>query len=519
MPEPARHEGGTVTVGDWQLPGALLPVGTQTASATAVEQTIFSPLIGVDSQLAYYGDLARDVPSLDNGEVKLTGSGMDVAYTLREGLRWSDGQPVTPDDIAFTWSVQKQSAGYDQITGIDRSGSTATIHFKAIYPAFPLLFSAVLPAHRLASIDPAKLASNSFWNKPDVASGPFQVLEAPGSRWTLQRNPHYPDGRAGTPLGHAAHLDRLVFRGYDTKDAELADLKAGDLQVGLDLNERDLDLVSRFSGVRLKLVPSLSYEQLALNHDDPLFKTDPALAAALAGGLDRHSVTGGVLHGRAPLADGPISPLQSWIAQGPAWQTDPAAARQALDADGWSIGSDGIRAKAGRRLTLVISTAGGNPLRDAEAAALAAALHGLGAEARVQEVPNQQLFGSYASRGLLERGTYQLALWSWVLPPDPDALFDIYASTRVPSAGGSGQNYDRCRDPEIDAALAEGRSTLDAQKRGQAYSRFLAAYRGARCEVPLFQRLDVAVTANGLHNVAPNPAATGNTWNAVDWWV
>jgi peptide/nickel transport system substrate-binding protein len=521
--ETAKHEGGTVTVGDWAFPQAVTPIYPQPASATSIEQALFNGLVGFDPLLQPYGDLASEVPTPDNGGVKVTAAGMDVTYPLRAGLHWSDGQPITPDDVIFTWHAESGIEGYDLITGIDSTTSGLTVHFRSVYPEYLLLFSAVLPAHRLAAIDARQLPGDAYWQKPDVVSGPFTILDAvQGDHFTLQRNPRYADGRGGQPLlARAAHLDKLIFRAYPTRSALLAAAKNGDVDLALNLSERDVPVVSAFTAPRVQLVPELSYEQLALNHDDPLFANDPALAAALALGVDRRGVLTGVLKGVAPPADSPISPQVTWLSPAPPLVLDAAAAAAKLDADGWVTGSDGIRTRSNRRLQVTLSTTTDNPQREAEVEAIAAGWKRIGVEVRIQNFTAARLFASYDGQGVLARGSYQAAVWAWVTPPDPDAEFGTLDSTRIPGPGRAAayQDYSRCRDPALDAALAEGRASLDRTLRSKAYQRFIAAYQAARCEVPLYQRLNIAVSSKRLHNVAPNPTASGNTWNVADWWV
>lgn len=238
--EPPRRQGGVATVGDWQFPASLPPTYLAgPPGAELIEQTLFSGLLGLDPSLDFYGDLARSVPT-----PKLVGSGMDVAYELRPGLHWSDGQPLNADDVLFTWQVTPRTQeGYEQITGVEKTGDLAfTVHFRSVYPAFGLLFSAVVPKHRLASIDRAKLDADGYWSAPNVVSGPFQVADSvPADHLTLQRNPHYPDGRAEMPLlNHNAYLEKLVFKAFATKGALLAALKTGDVQAAAELNEADL---------------------------------------------------------------------------------------------------------------------------------------------------------------------------------------------------------------------------------------------------------------------------------------
>ncbi len=521
--EPARHDGGTVTVGDWVFPGALAPIYPQPASAGWIEQALFNGLVGFDPTLQPYPDLAAEVPTADNGGVKVSGGRMDVTYRLRPGLHWSDGQPVTPDDVYFTWQAESGIDGYDLITGIDRSGGELTVHFSSVYPEYLLLFSAVLPAHRLAAIDPRILPNDAYWKKPDVVSGPFAIQEAvAGDHFTLQRNPRYADGRGGSAiLARNAHLEKLIFKAYSTKSALMAAAKAGDIDVALDLSEREVPTVAAFQAQRVQLLPNLSYEQLSLNRDDPLFASDPALLAALTLGVDRAAVLKGVLQGVAPAAESPISPQVAWVPSAPPFGLDAGAAGTKLDADGWLKGADGVRSKSGRRLQLTLTTTADNAQRESEVEAIAAGWKRLGADVRIQNYPAAQLFASYDGQGVLARGSYQAAVWAWVTPPDPDVEYGTLDSARVPGPNKAAayQDYSRCRDREVDAALAAGRGTLDRPARAQAYQRFLVAYQAARCEVPLYQRLDVAVSAKRLRNFAPNPGTAGNTWNVADWWV
>jgi len=524
--EPAGHEGGVATVGDWQFPVTLPPAyAPSPTSAAMIQQALFSGLVGVDPTLGYYGDLAHSVPTVANGGVKTVGSGMDVTYDLRPGLRWSDGQPITSDDVIFTWQATAGTEGYDRITGIDKRGDAGfTVHFRSIYPAYALLFGAIVPKHRLAAIERAQLGSDPYWSKPDVVSGPLTVADAvPADHYTLQRNPRYADGRADMPLlNHAAHLEKVVFKAFATKAALLAALKAGDIQVALELDEHDLDLAAAVAGARLQPVPWLSYEQVTLNQQAQLWKDDAALRSALAAAVDVGSVLAGPLHNRAPAATGPISPELGWAYNGdlgaPRFELEQA--RSALEADGWALGADAVRTKAGQRLQFTLAAVADSPLAAAEQQILVAGWRQAGADVRVQDFAAGELFASFADNGVLARGRFDAALFAWIAPADPDGAFATLHSSQIPSPQNpAGENFSRCDSPALDADLAAGRATLDRVQRAEAYRDLQAQYRKAACEVPLYQRLDIGLSSRRLHNYAPNPAAPGNTWNLADWWI
>ena len=77
--------------------------GDTTGSDIEVSDSMFDGLLTVTPDLKYAPDLALNVPTLHNGGVVLMGSGMDVTWTLRPGMEWSDGQPINCDDITATW--------------------------------------------------------------------------------------------------------------------------------------------------------------------------------------------------------------------------------------------------------------------------------------------------------------------------------------------------------------------------------------------------------------------------------
>ena len=534
--QPAKHPGGTVVIGHPQFPVTLSPLFPGGTAATAVENLLFAGLLGLDPNLGWYPDLASQVP-----QAPLVGPG-DVTYRIRPGLHWSDGAPIDADDVIYTWQLvtgpnnpfPSSADGYNRIASVERrSDLELVLHFKEPYPAYPLLFGGVLPKHRLLSLDLTRLVLDPYWSHPDVVSGPFQISElASGDHITLVRNPHYGDGRDGTvPAAHPAYLDRVVFRAYPSRSALLAALKAGEVQVGMGLGERDLDTVSAMSNVVLRVLPELQYEQVTFNRADPnpvtgkgpLWAGDPELLRALDLSLDRPALIAGPLRGRAPAATSPIGPAQSWAQDTalPARAYDPRQAEQILDADGWARGSDGIRVKSGRRLSFVLSTNNGNPLRAHEEELMVAGWKRVGVEAKLQNFPTDTLFASLDAGGVLAAGRFEAALWAWVLPPDPDADFGLFHSSQIPTAAnhGSGSNYSRCQDPRIDSALAEGRAGYDQARRSAAYRAFQEAYLTARCELPLYRHLDVAAVSPRLHNYAAHPAPVGDTWNAADWWI
>jgi len=536
--EPAKHEGGTLVVGDWESPTNFSPIFNQEVPAAQVDSLLYAGLVQLDASLQPVPDLVERVPTLQNGDVTWNrGVGtMDVTYRLRSDLRWSDGRPLTADDVAFTWRVivnphvqgVLSPEGYTDISRIDiHDPLRFTLHFDRVYPKYLNLFPAVLPLHRLGGIAPEQLAGDAFWSRPDVVSGPFKISElAPDDHVTLVRNDAWSQGRSG----RRPHLDSIVYRLYPEPGQLLDAARAGQVALALEIPDDQLAALTKTGSMTVVRRSQLAYEQVTFNQSDPnpvtgqppLWKGDPALLQALRMAIDRPGLDKKFFNDQAQLAESPIpSALLSFHDPDVSLTYDLGAATKLLDGDGWVVGPDGIRSKQGRRLSFHILTALGSPLRSAIRDALIAGWRKLGADVTATEAHPSELFSGYAQGGLLERGQFEAGLWTWSTGPDPDGVYPLEHSSQIPSDlnQGQGSNFGRFSDADLDRNLDRGRGSLDAIDRARAYAAFERAYARLGFELPLFERVLVVLASPHLHNLAPNPAPDTTTWNAADWWV
>lgn len=537
-PEPAGHEGGTVVVGDWESPTNFSPLFNEEVPAAQIDALLYDGLVRRDAGLNPVPDLVQRVPTLDNGDVTWNHSSgtMDVTYSLLPGLRWSDGQPLTSADVAFTWRLivnpQVQGVlspdGYNAISRIDiHDAQRFTLHFDHVYPKYLDLFPAVLPEHRLATASVQDLASNPFWSRPDVVSGPFKISElVPDDHITLVRNDGWSQGRSG----RRAHLDSIVYKIYPESGQLIDAAKAGQVGVAAEIPDDQLAGLSSLGQMTVQHQSQLAYEQVTFNQADPNpltgqpppWKNDPALLQALRMAIDRQAMVKKFFNNQAVVADSPIpSVLTSFHDPDVSLSHDLGAAQQRLDADGWKAGADGIRVKNGTRLSFQLVTEIGSPVRDAIRDDLIGQWRKLGAEVTANDVHPSDLFSGYAEGGLLERGQFQAGLWTWSIGPDPDGIYPIEDSTQIPSDKnqGQGSNFGRFDSLQIDQNLDRGRNTLNFTERTRAYAAFERAYARLGYELPLFERVLLLVSTPHLHNVAPNPAPDTSFWNAADWWL
>ena len=527
--------GGTAVLADYEYPSTLNPLTARTDAELRLGELLFAPLWGLDPQLRPYPDLARLVPTPENGQVRVgrDGHSMTVDVRLVAGLRWSDGQPITADDVIFTWRAitdpetrATSTAGYDRIRTMERRSDTEVVWvFDSAYPAYLLLGAGmfVMPAHRLQAVAHADWFRSVFSQRPDVVSGPFVVSDAVAAdHLVLATNPQFTDGRAAadaysggrSPFSHRPYLDRIVFIAPAGKSAEVQALTAQSADVGFHLLPDDLGDVQGIPESAPVVTTGLRDELLnpnhAVNHATgraPPWVGDPSVLEALDRGLDRSALVRDVAGG-AGLPSRGVYPraLASFASQVPLPQSgDVEGARRLLDLDGWLPGSDGVRTKSGRRLDFSLIGICGRPDLEHELDRLRRQWLPLG----VAVTTGCQTRDAFLQMN--RAGAFDMTLTSNQWAPDPSAWAAIAVSGRP-------DNWNACQDRALDAALARGEATLSAEVRGSAYKDAEREWLRYRCTIPLFEVPEIREVSTRLRNFAPNPAAP-DTWNAADWWL
>ena len=161
---------------------------------------------------------------------------MTVNWTLRPGLKWSDGEALTCDDFKFAWdwvldenNFGVVTAGFEDIRDIDCRSDTEMIwHFQSVYEGYLTLMTAPLPRHYLEAI-PMDQQTQGVGFRPDEVpklpvTGPFRFESVtPATEIRMVKNPNYTSPRTTVP----AHLDSLTFRWHADSAALIAAYRAG----------------------------------------------------------------------------------------------------------------------------------------------------------------------------------------------------------------------------------------------------------------------------------------------------
>ena len=522
------NKGGTVIFSDWEFPTSTNPWFNTSVVGVELSQALYGSLFTVTPDGKYLPDQLAEMPTQANGDISK--DGLTITLKLNKDMQWSDGQPITADDFIYWWNVNQDPAtgsasttGYDQIDTLTASDPhTLVAHYKTVFAPFLFYLPNAAPKHVWGSIANKDLLNTQDVNlTPKVTSGPYVVQDyASGQSFTLVPNTHY----ASTSL-HKPVLDKLVFKGYQSKDALIAGFQAGETDHAEDFTQGDLPKLNNVPG--LSVTAQAGYEHLDLNLSKPYLQ-DLNVRKAIFQAIDRCTLIQTLLNTQCNklLVNNmsPGTPDENTTNKGFAFSV--SAAQADMKASGWDCTKAPTTpcTKDGQPFpTLQLATTSGNAIRQNSVQVIKQDLANVGIPVNTDGnfYPAGTLFGDFASGGILATGKYDLAEFAYVLGLDSDGNFySAYNSTQIPTtANPAGSNYQHISDPKLDKDLDAGRTTIDPAKRSQIYKDIQAYMIDQQAyQVPLYVRPNIVLNDNVLGNYFSNPVSLGNEWNIGEWY-
>ncbi len=364
---PKQH-GGSVTIGMDQEPACLnskIQCGSM-AATSMISASLFDGLLMVDGEGNYAPQIATEVPTKENGAVKDTpDGGMTVTMHLKPEARWSDGKPITCDDVAFNWSTTMDERwqivsrkGWELITDVQcPDAQTAVFVFSERYaPYLGLVGAAPLPKHVLDGKD-----FNKYFNEViPVASGPFML-----KKWNravdvqLKRNPKYWDaGKDDRPF-----LDEIRYIFVADTNTLKIQLRTGEVDVISPPPDSTLkEELEGFPRGDFQIEPGIYWEQIAFNNAKAP-TNDVNVRKAIAYSIDRDQITDVVLKKQVTRLDSTLLPAKKEYYL-PAWKDvkyDPDTAAKYLEKAGYTKNGQYYE-KGGKPLTVQFKSTAGNNL-------------------------------------------------------------------------------------------------------------------------------------------------------------
>ncbi|MGZ4418616.1 MAG: peptide ABC transporter substrate-binding protein [Gaiellaceae bacterium] len=518
----AAKAGGTLVFGSEQEPPCLnqnLNDCNNTWTNYYAELVLRGVYI-VNPKFVYTNDLAS--------KISLQLNPQRVTYTINPKANWSDGKPVTAQDMKFTlqtimnktWDSKPNGGGivsrngYDQIAKTTIVNSkTVTFTFKTNFADWKDLFGTVLPQHALAGVDFSTAFINDINNPKTgqpISDGPFLFTQwNHGSDFTLVKNPKF--------YGAKAKLDKIVARFLTNSNSEIQAVRGGEVDAIYPQPQLPLADLKSVAGLTVQSHLGPIYEHIDIEvgpKGNPLAKF-PWVRQALMLSINRSALVNAVFSTLNPS----LKPLGNviylnnqpqYVDHFKAWNYDAAKAQKLIESHGCTKGGDGIYSCAGTRLSFQFESTAGNQLRTLAFSVIQQQLKANGIEVINNFKPSNIYFGDD-----LPNGNYDLAMFAWSGGVDPSPNTSIWS---CPSDGGT-QNYMNYCNKAVDAAFKKGNAELDPAKRTAYYNQADALIARDIPTIPLYQKPTFLVFHSTVGGMSDNTTQAGPMWNAENWTI
>jgi len=462
LPENAKKRTDTIIVGLTDPSGAFTPYFHQSGYDGNVSSVLYSSLVKMDEKGLPIPGLAE---SWDISDDQLT-----YTYHLRKDLKFSDGSPLTADDVAFTWTIlhDKVYDGQYDILSTNVKGGKAYKEGKVpsiegIKVIDPLTISVTLEKVNATALQVlgSDVLSKAYYGKDykfgqldyiknlhatPLGNGPYKLEKfIPGQEVRFVANEYYYAGKPKTE-----HFIYKTTEGDAFQFIETGEQDYGSFSATTD----NIDRLQKLGFLNLEPYTASNYGYLQFNMEHEALK-DKRVRQALTYGLDRKTIYVDSNQGAATIANIPTQQSSwSYTEEGiNPYNYDPEKAKQLLDEAGWKEGTDGIREKDGKKLSVhfIGSKKKGTDIFIAVAKENYAAI-GVQLEA-------EQFADFNAQIAKFESGDYDLVSFSTSILGDPsDGVLSF--------VDGEVKGYD---NPKVKELYAKGLATTDIEERKAIY--------------------------------------------------
>jgi ABC-type transport system substrate-binding protein len=466
---PAAQKGGLLAY-EFYEPTSINPINYKESGATEVlEKWVFESLCESD------GVTGEHVPRLAKSW-EISKDGKKYTFRLDERATWYDGQPVTADDVKFSFDVFSMDGAKSpfrkqkmrDFEKVETEGSF-TIHFytkEALFSNFEFVASTlVLPKHLYFHTDPKKLAKNQFTRAPQ-GSGPYYVDKWEKGRYLiLRRNVKY-WGSVLPQNRYAYNFDKIMIKYIRDPQMAFEMLKKGDLdympvRIGNTQIWKQTQVAPQFvkGDVRAIAVNNRiqqGYGFIGFNLKNELF-ADKRVRKALAMAVDRDELINKTLHGMAVVPKGPLYSVNNATGKFEPVKFNVKAAAAELAALGWKdTDGDYILEKNGRKFQFTILVP--NARIEKELLFIQSYWKKIGVDVTIkilefstwQQLQSERKFDAIANgknRTFHERNVDPKGEW--------------HSASMAPGLS----NHYGYTNPKVDALIEKGRVEMDFQKR------------------------------------------------------
>jgi peptide/nickel transport system substrate-binding protein len=490
MPEPAP--GGTYSEGALGSFTNANPLYASSPVDAAVSKLLFASLVTYNERNELIGDLAQDW-SVDE-------RGTTYTVRLKPDLTWHDGKPLTAADVVFTYQlIQNPDAqsplnpSWRGITVKEVNPRTVTFTLPSQLISFPYsLTNGIVPKHILGGEPMGALRTLRFNSTEAVGAGPFKfsALEVTGGSVETREQrialEPFEDYHAGKPK-----LDRFVIHSFRNEQRLLDSFEKQETNAIAGLTKTP-ETFEVDGSIRIHNLPLTAAVMTFFKTSEGVL-SDAKVRQALVQATDAATIIKELQFPTQPVRS-PL--LRSHVGYNAGYLQPPynlAAANALLDGQGWKIGNDGIRRKAGSALTFSLS-AQDNSEYAKVARLLQKQWRAVGVDLRVV------LQASADFQTTLAFHNYDALLYGISIGKDPDVLVywdskhaDVRAENRL--------NFSEYKSAVADESLQSGRTRSDPALRAVKYQPFLQAWRNDAPAVGLYQPRFLYITRGPVYGL------------------
>jgi len=506
---PAGRTGGQISI-QWTKPVTFNPLYSTAGSEQGVERLIYGALVRVNDKLEAVPDLAE--------KVDVSPDAQTYTFTLRKGINFSDGQPLTSKDVRFTFerAVDKRAATYWRGRLLDIQGATEygdqqapkisgletpddyTVKMTLRKPDSTWLLTlgdfsglSILPEHILRDVAPDQLQQHPFSLNPSASAGAFQFVQYQTDQYAeLKRNDSYG--------GTRAKLDRIFFK-ILAVDAALAQMERGELDLMI-VPTSEMDRMRKVPTLTVVSVPSPSIDFLSVNMAKDYLQ-DKRVRQAMQYAIDRASIVQAIYQGEAQVVNQTIiGPDWMGVPDLNAYPFSPDKAKQLLKDANWDSSH-----------SLQILYTPGSKEREAYMPIIQQQFKEVGigmdiVSAEAIEVTRRRNAGDFDL----------VTVGGGIFRQDPNVSGKYMETVNWVPVGG---NYGHYTNTRLDELFPQGRSTADLNQRKQIYTEAATIMNDELPWIYLWSPNSIFAVNKRLVGFKPPSYATHDMWNADEWTV
>jgi peptide/nickel transport system substrate-binding protein len=475
-----------------------------------------------------YINQSNQVTSQSLSSWKVSNGDKTVTLTLKPGMKWSDGKPMTSADMKMTLlayldsTISLNAGRVGAIEGQDTIGKDTTTPLSQlnvsglatpnkqtlqITLATPDVawiaqfglngdYWPILPEHILGKDNLATIAKDNFFKTWPVSSGPYTLQKWVNEQYVeVKQNPHWIGGKPG--------FQHVVFEIVD-QDQMQAQLQTGQLQFIYPLDPSQVATVKAIKGVTVIQHEGVAPDTIGLNYAATALK-DPRVRQAMLYAIDRQAICKTALAGHCTISTPNIREI------GPAWSLpttglneytyDPAKAKALLAAAHWNPST---------QLVFLTRTADAAAYVEQAMTIMQGQLAAVGIKVKLENVSTAELLD------LIDKKAGWDGFWvsgaNFAVDPAEMAGY-MQCSQRYPN----GANTSQFCNPQVDTLFDKGLTQTDQSQRGATYKQIFTVLNHDPSEIYLYNVNAIAAYDSHLKGPIPFGYVSGAYWNIGDW--